>query len=529
MCGRYAFFSPAEAVRRTFALDVVPDLEPRYNIAPTQDVPAVRAGDEGGRVFAMLHWGLVPKWAKERAIGNQSGGRVFLFLETDDFARDYARLQAEAQEQQDAHDHANGHAAGVSGGRRKRLRRGHRFHALPMMTHQQCEVMRQHLDRRFLWRAVFHGAILPQVPRHSAGAALKHHVETADHTNPRADIHILRCVGQKADHRIIRAIHRIGNAHAPLIQLASAQFLGPAIHQHALDAQQHAAVLLRRINQRPHVRDLRRQGHRQIVPTAGVFDQRPESALVELRLVIRGGRQLAATDFRQRGQRAAENPGAAADKNGNEFIGQLLLRIRLWCGSVLADDTHPGEGRHLVKPREQLHARAGQRRGAGVREHHTHLRLLRPDFQRPHRKFALPGTAALELPRNVHAVEYRIDRDAGQAEVAQRVVDDARAARMIDKGAGCGVEILFERVSRPGARLKVGAANRGAIDRIVHSGVAGQRAERAVLYIVKGHPRALNRNALLAPWPAIGLRIERRASAAYVADGLNRISVEHDA
>ena len=71
MCGRYAFFSPAEAVRRTFALDVVPDLEPRYNIAPTQDVPAVRAGDEGGRVFAMLHWGLVPKWAKERAIGNR--------------------------------------------------------------------------------------------------------------------------------------------------------------------------------------------------------------------------------------------------------------------------------------------------------------------------------------------------------------------------------------------------------------------------------------------------------------------------
>ncbi len=71
MCGRYAFFSPAEAVRRTFALDDVPGLEPRYNIAPTQDVPAVRAGPEGARAFAMLHWGLVPKWAKERAIGNR--------------------------------------------------------------------------------------------------------------------------------------------------------------------------------------------------------------------------------------------------------------------------------------------------------------------------------------------------------------------------------------------------------------------------------------------------------------------------
>ena len=71
MCGRYAFYSPAEAVRRTFMLDDVPALEPRYNVAPTQEVPAIRAGEEGTRCFAMLHWGLVPKWAKERAIGNR--------------------------------------------------------------------------------------------------------------------------------------------------------------------------------------------------------------------------------------------------------------------------------------------------------------------------------------------------------------------------------------------------------------------------------------------------------------------------
>jgi putative SOS response-associated peptidase YedK len=71
VCGRYAFFSPAEAVKRVFALDEVPPLEPRYNIAPTQDVPAVRAGEEGARSFSMLHWGLVPKWATERGIGNR--------------------------------------------------------------------------------------------------------------------------------------------------------------------------------------------------------------------------------------------------------------------------------------------------------------------------------------------------------------------------------------------------------------------------------------------------------------------------
>src|ERR671910_937068 len=44
MCGRYAFFSPAEAVRRTFELDLLPELAPRYNIAPTQTVAAIRAG-----------------------------------------------------------------------------------------------------------------------------------------------------------------------------------------------------------------------------------------------------------------------------------------------------------------------------------------------------------------------------------------------------------------------------------------------------------------------------------------------------
>jgi catechol 2,3-dioxygenase-like lactoylglutathione lyase family enzyme len=32
--------------------------------------------------------------AQEAAIGNQTGGRVFLFLETDDFARDHAAMTA---------------------------------------------------------------------------------------------------------------------------------------------------------------------------------------------------------------------------------------------------------------------------------------------------------------------------------------------------------------------------------------------------------------------------------------------------
>ncbi len=48
------------------------NLAPRYNIAPSQDAPVVRAADDGGaRELAMLRWGLIPPWAKEAAIGNR--------------------------------------------------------------------------------------------------------------------------------------------------------------------------------------------------------------------------------------------------------------------------------------------------------------------------------------------------------------------------------------------------------------------------------------------------------------------------
>jgi len=70
MCGRFAFYSPHEAVTRLFGVADVPEIEPRYNIAPTQYVAVVcdDAKDAGRRV-AMLYWGLVPSWAKEKSIG----------------------------------------------------------------------------------------------------------------------------------------------------------------------------------------------------------------------------------------------------------------------------------------------------------------------------------------------------------------------------------------------------------------------------------------------------------------------------
>ncbi len=48
-----------------FGFDALPNLGPRYNIAPTQDVPVVRGGPESGSELATMRWGLVPSWAKE--------------------------------------------------------------------------------------------------------------------------------------------------------------------------------------------------------------------------------------------------------------------------------------------------------------------------------------------------------------------------------------------------------------------------------------------------------------------------------
>ena len=71
MCGRYAFFAPADAVRRWFGVPFVPELAARYNIAPTQDVPVLREREPGQREGALLRWGLVPSWAADPAIGQR--------------------------------------------------------------------------------------------------------------------------------------------------------------------------------------------------------------------------------------------------------------------------------------------------------------------------------------------------------------------------------------------------------------------------------------------------------------------------
>ena len=71
MCGRFAFYSPTEAAAALFGVSGSVDLHPRYNIAPTQYVAAIRMGDDVQRELVKLRWGLVPFWAKDPSIGNR--------------------------------------------------------------------------------------------------------------------------------------------------------------------------------------------------------------------------------------------------------------------------------------------------------------------------------------------------------------------------------------------------------------------------------------------------------------------------
>lgn len=68
MCGRFTLSIDTRTLAEHFDLSDVPTLfsGPRYNIAPTQEIPVVRLSpDEGEREATMMHWGLIPSWADD--------------------------------------------------------------------------------------------------------------------------------------------------------------------------------------------------------------------------------------------------------------------------------------------------------------------------------------------------------------------------------------------------------------------------------------------------------------------------------
>lgn len=72
MCGRYTLTITPEMLRTLVNFETTPNLQPRYNIAPTQMAPVVRASDAGGAPkIDMLRWGLIPSWSKDMTIASK--------------------------------------------------------------------------------------------------------------------------------------------------------------------------------------------------------------------------------------------------------------------------------------------------------------------------------------------------------------------------------------------------------------------------------------------------------------------------
>ncbi len=70
MCGRFSQSKSAETIAQVFQVNNVPPLTPRYNIAPTQQIQTIlQNAEQSQREFQILHWGLIPSWAKDPKMG----------------------------------------------------------------------------------------------------------------------------------------------------------------------------------------------------------------------------------------------------------------------------------------------------------------------------------------------------------------------------------------------------------------------------------------------------------------------------
>jgi len=70
MCGRFTLHHTTRETLERFSVDQsIVDLEPRYNIAPSQAVAVVLQRQQ--RTLEAFKWGLIPLWARDPKIGNR--------------------------------------------------------------------------------------------------------------------------------------------------------------------------------------------------------------------------------------------------------------------------------------------------------------------------------------------------------------------------------------------------------------------------------------------------------------------------
>lgn len=89
MCGRYSLFAPPDEIEERFDATFDFAFEPRYNAAPSQELPVV-TGDEPETIQRM-EWGLVPSWADDRSEYEFINARAETIRQKSSFSDAYER------------------------------------------------------------------------------------------------------------------------------------------------------------------------------------------------------------------------------------------------------------------------------------------------------------------------------------------------------------------------------------------------------------------------------------------------------
>ncbi|MBD3362836.1 hypothetical protein GF362_03895 [Candidatus Dojkabacteria bacterium] len=70
MCGRFVLDIDNQFYPRFRIKEAVYGIKPRFNIAPSQEVPVI-TNNNGKNELVIMQWGLVPFWAKDSSIGSK--------------------------------------------------------------------------------------------------------------------------------------------------------------------------------------------------------------------------------------------------------------------------------------------------------------------------------------------------------------------------------------------------------------------------------------------------------------------------
>lgn len=68
MCGRFALHASKSEIKTQFQVDFVPDIEPLFNIAPSQKILILMQSPDGLMNAEMFVWGLIPYYARDKKI-----------------------------------------------------------------------------------------------------------------------------------------------------------------------------------------------------------------------------------------------------------------------------------------------------------------------------------------------------------------------------------------------------------------------------------------------------------------------------